>query len=131
MTNQVYTFDYDASYDPPFPAIQVEISTPENQQRRIQLNVLVDSGSDGTLLPISILNQLGAAYVDHIRVQGLFGGSRSIPVYLIQLNIGPYTIHAVEVGATERSDEVVLGRNVLEHLNITFRGPAGIVEVHA
>ena len=130
MNKHVYTFDFDQSYDPPFPAIQVGISTPEQQQAQQQLTVLVDSGSDGTLLPINVLRAIGATYVDHIRVHGLFGGGRSVALYMVQLHIGSHTIYAVQVGATNRKDEVVLGRNVLNQLDITLRGPAGVVEVH-
>lgn len=130
MTQRVYTFDFDHTYDPPFPAIQIGISTPEQPQTRRQLTVLVDSGSDGTLLPADVLKAIGASYVDHIRIQGLFGGGRSVALYMVQLHIGPYTIHAVQVGSTNRKDEVVLGRNVLNQLDITLRGPAGVVEIH-
>lgn len=130
MKQHVYTFDFDHSYDPPFPAIQIGISTPEQPQGQRQLTVLVDSGSDGTLLPLGVLKAIGAAYVDHIRVQGLFGGGRAVALYMVQLHIGPYTIQAVQIGATNRKDEVVLGRNVLNQLDITFRGPAGVVEIH-
>ena len=130
MKQRVYTFDFDHSYDPPFPAIQIGIGTPEQPQGQRQLTVLVDSGSDGTLLPLGVLKAIGAAYVDHIRVQGLFGGGRSVALYMVQLHTGPYTIQAVQVGATNRKEEVVLGRNVLNQLDITFRGPAGVVEVH-
>lgn len=130
MHKRVYTFDFDQNHDPPFPAIQIGISTPEQAQRQRQLTVLVDSGSDGTLLPLDVLKAIGASYVDHIRVQGLFGGGRSVALYMVQLQIGPYTIHAVQVGATNRKDEVVLGRNVLNQLDITLRGPAGVVEIH-
>ncbi|MEZ4737399.1 MAG: retropepsin-like aspartic protease [Caldilineaceae bacterium] len=129
MQKRVYTFDYDQSYDPPFPAIQIGISTPEQPQTQRQLTVLVDSGSDGTLLPSDVLRAIGATYVDHIRVQGLFGGRRSVALYMVQLQIGPYTIYAVQVGATNRKDEVVLGRNVLNQLDITLRGSAGVVEI--
>jgi hypothetical protein len=130
LPQRVDTFDFDHSHDPPFPAIQIGISTPEQPQAQRQLTVLVDSGSDGTLLPLAVLKAIGAAYVDHIRMQGLFGGGRSVALYMVQLRIGPYTIHAVQVGATNRKDEVVLGRNVLNQLDITFRGPAGVVEIH-
>lgn len=129
MHKRVYTFAFDQNYDPPFPALQIGISTPEQPQRQRQLTVLVDSGSDGTLLPLDVLKAIGASYVDHIRVQGLYGGSRAVALYMVQLQIGPYTIYAVQVGATNRRDEVLLGRNVLNHLDITLRGPAGVVEI--
>ncbi len=125
MSNRVYLFDYDKKYDPPFPAIRVGISTPERPDEEIQLTVLLDSGSDGTLLPLKVIQLLAATYVDHKRVQGLFGGSRSVALYMVQLHIGHHIIYAVQVGATDQDDEVVLGRNVLNQLDITLRGLAG------
>ncbi len=127
----VYTFEYDCGYDPPFPAIEIGVRNPERPQEEIRLTVLIDSGSDITLLPDDMLRLLNALYVDRARVRGLFGGSRSLKTYMVQVVVGPHTIHAVQVGAVFSNDEVVLGRNVLNQLDVTLRGLAGVVEVEA
>jgi hypothetical protein len=96
MSNRVYTFDYDDSYDPPFPTVQVSVSTPDHPRKELQLTVLVDSGSDGTLLPLGAIQSLGAAFVDYQRVRGLFGGSRSEHIIRHQKWMGtpPLVTHA-------------------------------------
>lgn len=131
MANLVYTFEYDRGYDPAFPAVEIGVRNPERPQDEIRLTILIDTGSDITLLPDDMLRLLDASYVGHARIRGLFGGSRTAKTYMVQVVVGPHTIQVVEVGGVFSNDEVVLGRNVLNQLDVTLRGLAGVVEIEA
>ena len=112
MANLVYTFEYDRGYDPAFPPVEIGVPNPERPQDEVRLTILIDTGSDITLLPDDMLRLLDAVYVHHARVRGLFGGSRSMKTYMVQIVVGPHTIHAVQVGGVFSNDEVVLGVTV-------------------
>ena len=53
---KVTSFLYDASYAPSAPIAQITISA----KTEIEVNVLVDSGADVTLIPINLLQAIGA-----------------------------------------------------------------------
>jgi len=111
------------------PVVDVTITTPEQRQQPITITALIDSGADGSLIPINILEQVDARYVDKVRIRGVLGHSQMVDVYLVTLQIGENWIHSVRVIAVESKAEAVLGRNVLNHLVITLDGLAGITEI--
>jgi len=52
-----------------------------------------------------------------------------VELYLITVHIGGQHVHAVRAAALPVSEEAILGRNVLNQLNITLNGAAGVTEV--
>ena len=93
------------------------------------IEALIDSGADGTLIPVSYLQAIGAPRVRKARMTGITGQSFWTDIYLVGIQIGPIKLNGVRViaGPTE---EVILGRNVLNQLDIELRGPAETVELH-
>lgn len=52
-------FPYATTYDPPAPACDVGlISGPTG--RRVELSAIIDSGADGTIIPVRYLREIGA-----------------------------------------------------------------------
>lgn len=131
MSKRTYTYDYSDAYDPPMPIMAVGVSLPKRSSAELTVSALLDSGSDGTLLPIDLLESIGAKPVGPARVHGLWGGSRSANMYLVKLYIGPHQLFAVRVAGVRAEDECIIGRNVLNHLVITLNGHAGVVEIPA
>lgn len=129
MSNVVYSFDYLHNYDPAKPVIELEVSLPGRAKPRVATVMLVDSGADKTMITSDILGALNAKPIDHIRIRGLFGASRSTKLYVVDLHIGLHHIHAVEVAALPAGDENIIGRDVLNHLIVTLNGLASVTEV--
>ena len=50
-------------------------------------------------------------------------------LYAVALEINQYHMAVMRVVGDEISDEVILGRNVLNRLRLLLDGPAGMVEV--
>lgn len=129
MRKRVYSYPYSDVYDPAMPIVEVGVSLPKRSVADIAVPALLDSGSDGTLIPIDQLELIGAKPVGPARVHGLWGGSRMANMYLVKLYIGPHQLFAVRVAGVEVGDECILGRNVLNHLVITLNGHASTVEI--
>jgi len=68
-------------------------------------------------------------YVDSAYVRGITGHRELVELYLITVHIGGQHVHAVRAAALPASEEAILGRNVLNQLNITLNGAAGVTEV--
>lgn len=109
--------------------IDVGISLPKRNAAEIVVAALVDSGSDGTLVPTHLLEAIGAKPVGPAAVRGLWGGSQFVNIYLVKFYIGPHQFFAVRVAGVQSEDECILGRNVLNQLVITHNGLAGMIEI--
>lgn len=55
----VYTYEYDTAHDPAMPVVEVRIG-PVNTIPTLRLNALIDSGSDGTIIPLPELKRIAA-----------------------------------------------------------------------
>jgi len=131
MAETIYTYPYSQDYHPAIPIVEIGVTTPGDSQSQRWLTALIDSGSDGTLIPIDILEEIGARYVREARIRGIFGDSEPVDIYLVSLHLGPHTIQAARVVAAPEGAEAILGRNVLNHLVITLNGLASVTEIPA
>ena len=57
--SRVYTYNYDATYNPAMPMAEIIIGRAMSGPS-LSLLALVDSGADATLIPISYLRQISA-----------------------------------------------------------------------
>jgi predicted aspartyl protease len=129
MPNQVYTFAYSNDYTPAIPIVELGISLPKRSQADVTVNALLDSGSDGTMLPVDLLDKIGAKPVGQGQIRGILGHSRPIELSLIKLYIGSHQLHAIRVIGIETTEEPIVGRNVLNHLVVTLNGLASVTEI--
>jgi hypothetical protein len=58
-----------------------------------------------------------------------WGERRRVLLFLVDVQIGEVTLPGIEVVGDELSDEVILGRDVMNRLRILLDGPAGITTV--
>jgi predicted aspartyl protease len=124
-----FSYAYDNSHDPALPVITVRLSTTEGGNTKTRkFNAIIDSGADGTLIPLTDLQILGVPIARKARLRGITGNSIWVNVYVVALNIGPIPLAGVRVIASP-SDEAILGRNVLNQLRITLDGPAEMTEL--
>ena len=52
-----------------------------------------------------------------------------VDLYQVSLQLGPFAQMFLEVVGSTQNDEVIVGRDVLNHLTVTLNGPAHSVEV--
>ncbi len=126
---QVYPYSQD--YHPPMPMVEIELSAPGRAQTEKLSTALIDSGSDGTLIPEDLLEKIGARCVGDAQIRGISGDSYPVAIYLANLRLGPYVISAVRVVAVPENAEIILGRNVLNQLVVTLDGITGVTQIAA
>jgi predicted aspartyl protease len=109
--------------------IDVEIDGYVSALGSRKLRALVDSGADATMIPIHMLNAVGAAYQDTMWMRGVTGARIEIDRYLVAIRIDVQVIHGLSVIGAPEEAEAVLGRDLLNQLVITLDGPARVIEV--
>ncbi len=120
---------YLTAYYPPMPALRVRLGYPEEALALGPLAAIIDTGADGTLVPQALIDELGAPFVDDVRVRSHWGEWRNMQLFTVDVGIGELRLPAVEVAGDDRGTEIVLGRNVLNRLRLLLDGPAGQVEM--
>lgn len=90
---------------------------------------MVDSGADATILPVRLLNAIGADYKETVWMSGTAGGRIEVDLYLASVRIGPITTNGVHVIATADANEAIIGRDVLNQLVVTLNGHTQVIEV--
>ena len=125
----IYTFQHNRAYNPPAATIEIEIRGIGQRDAHVKLNALVDSGSDGTLIPIDLLRQVQARRTGQTRVRGFLTETQAVNIYWIELRIRNIILSPVYVVGVQGLDEALIGRDVLNHLIVTLHGPAQVTEV--
>ncbi len=122
-------FPYDADYFPPAPSVEIQLSMPGGSFIAGPLRAFVDTGADVLLVPFRHIEPLGAQIDNRKYLRSQWGERRIVDVYLLDVGIGGLRLPLVEVVADDRSDEVIVGRNVLSRLIVTLNGPKQELEI--
>lgn len=121
-----YTYDYDNRYDPAMPVVTMRLG-PALAATTIELSAIVDSGADATSIPISQLRLLGARRQRKAWLRGMTGAPQLIDLYAIAVEVGPFRQGLLEVIGDMINDDAIIGRDVLNHIELTLNGPANSV----
>ena len=93
------------------------------------LRAMVDSGADATLIPLSVLEAVGATYKETMWMRGITGERVEVDRYLVAIRIGANVIRGVHVVAAPPSSDAIIGRDVLNQLIVTLDGPGEVTAV--
>ena len=122
---------YDAeNFDPPAPVAHVSLRDPVTGATLSNVPMLIDTGADVTLLPVSYVEQLGMKPVLDVsyEIQGFDGEPKLAQmveldlVFLGKKFSGQFLLMDRLIG--------ILGRNILNLLSITYDGPRGKWDEH-
>lgn len=102
----------------------VGISRSRTDIVRAEVVAIVDTGADATMIPLAVLRQVSGRPVEQGRVRGILGDPVTVNLYLIAIHIGRYVVHGIRAVALRDNREPILGRDVLNQLELTFNGPA-------
>ena len=127
----LYTYPYSRNYQPAMPVTEIGLGKGGQSEPGLMRLALVDSGADGTLVQVDLLDEIGARLVGAARIKSILGDSQAADIYLVSLRVGPHLLGALRVVAGAEGDEIILGRNVLNQLVVTLNGLAGAVEISA
>jgi predicted aspartyl protease len=115
------TTPYNKSYTPPFPTLPIVLG--EGSSRVGPLPALIDSGADATLVPIDLLKRIGVGEGEEVTIRSHFGERQSALLFLVPLAIEGTNLVGLYVVGDEMTDEIILGRNVLNKLALFLDGP--------
>ncbi|MBI3161416.1 MAG: retroviral-like aspartic protease [Chloroflexi bacterium] len=118
--------EYDSeNYDPPAPVAYVTLRNQATGDVVSYVPMLIDTGSDATLLPLDAVGKLGVKVEEDtgFEVQVFDGDTKFLRIARLDLLVlgktfkGEYLLVNRPIG--------VLGRNILKELRILFDGPRG------
>src|SRR5947209_6191318 len=126
------TFPYDAGYPgEALPVIRVEFRPSRGSPGVVLDRVIPDTGADASVLPWADcqLLQLTPALGAQGLISGVAGSSAATLGFLIWAQLDGQE-HPCRLQADFAGSERVLGRDVLNRLEVLFRGPTGEVVVN-
>ncbi|MFO7537754.1 MAG: hypothetical protein R6X32_06800 [Chloroflexota bacterium] len=123
------TFQYDLSYDPSFPSADIILRNSNVSLSVVVENALLDTGSDGTMIPIDYLRQIRATPISDARVRSHWGEWRSVQLFVLDLQIENLTFPGVFAVGDDQDEDVIIGRDVLNKLRLTLDGPAQLLYI--
>lgn len=130
MSEMAFSQAYERrSYDPPMPVLDIGVSRPGSDTPSATIEALVDTGADGTLLPLDVLEQTGAVFVDRAFLRGITGQRQAVDIYLVTIHLGRFRISGIRAVALPPGNAAILGRDVLNQLEMRLQGPAEVTEV--
>jgi predicted aspartyl protease len=107
----------------------VVLINPEEGLRAVAENALIDTGSDGTLVPLALLENVLAPVLTETRIRSHWGEWRAVQLLLVDIAREGLTLPGMLVVGDETGGEIVLGRNVQNRLHLALDGPAQLAEV--
>lgn len=114
---------YLETYSPPIPVVHIHISSPDEEQWEGSFIAIIDTGADFTIIPRRILASVKAVQIGSGVLSTQWKDRRSVNIYEVDLRIGEITLSYIEVAGDTSSDELILGRNVLNELDLRLDGP--------
>lgn len=123
-------FHYDEAYYPAMPVVELAVDGYAGRPPRA-LTALIDSGADGTMIPLDVLQAVDALFEDTVHMRGVLGESELVDRYTVAIKIGSRTLHGIHAVSVPTGDEAIVGRDVLNFLVMTLNGPAHVTQVES
>ncbi|MEZ4863400.1 MAG: hypothetical protein R3C14_18930 [Caldilineaceae bacterium] len=118
-------FPYSRRFDPPAPVTEITVSAVGEAT----LQVLIDTGADVSMFPISVLHSINARFIEKHRIIPVFGRAYTVDLYAVDVHLAGFHIPAIEVVALNSDNDPLIGRDVLNHLIVTLDGIGGVTEI--
>jgi len=118
---------------PPAPIIPIVIITPDWQDKEFQVEIeaFLDTGSDCTLVPLSLISKLQLTVNRSTAIiQGIGGDAGQSIAVFVNLKLGNSLIKAVRVygySGDILNEQIIIGRDVLNQCCVEFDGIAETV----
>jgi|LakMenEpi03Aug12_release.lakeMendotaPanAssembly.Ray.scaffolds.fasta_scaffold524992_2 predicted aspartyl protease len=119
------SFPYSRKYAPPAPVANVILRA----KSEFNTVALLDSGADGTMIPHPLLLRIGSKFARTYQMTGVTGQTERVELYFVDIEIDGLKIPGIKAVSSQFSNEVILGRDVLNHLIITLNGIESRTEI--
>lgn len=123
MNSPILAEQYQTSYYPPMPVLHIEISSPSEDDWHGPYLSIVDSGADFSIAPMALLNSIDAPIDHSSAIRSPWGERQAVDVYEIDVRIANAVLPRIWVAGDPTTDQILLGRNLLNYLDIELDGP--------
>jgi predicted aspartyl protease len=122
-------FHYVSNLSPPAPFVSVDLSSTDGQAVVTGVLAQLDSAADLTVVPLPLVERLGASEIEERSFGGFDGSVAKLSVYRVLLTIhGTTSPYLVDVVASPIEPWILLGRDVLNQFRVVLDGPSQKVE---
>ncbi|MEO1791807.1 MAG: retropepsin-like aspartic protease [Cyanobacteria bacterium J06629_19] len=111
------------------PVLQVTLLNPkQNDNRTYELNAILDTGADGTLIPLEVVSVLRLKLqAERVPITGVGGALTMGFSCWVNLQIGAIEVPLVKVASCEATaiggqGQMIIGRDILNLFCMTFDG---------
>jgi predicted aspartyl protease len=115
-------FPYDSGNNPPAPVILVTLESLD-RSARTDLYMIVDTGADRTILPLSIAEDMKLTEVECREIVGLNGIAETYSIVEVRLRIHGGPTIRIKAAVGHPDSEPLVGRDVLNQFRIVHDGP--------
>jgi hypothetical protein len=122
-----YTYTEYGEYPAPFVHVSLRCSQTERQIDQVPGQI--DSASDRTVLPNTIVTALGLVQAGNMRVKGFGGNIQEVPTHFVEMAIRSLRPLTVKVLGAEDEPCVLVGRDVINQFRLLLDGPASALEI--
>jgi len=113
---------YSELYFPPMPVLDVALAASEENNWTDPLPAIIDTGADFCIAPSSVIRKLKPRLVRPALLSSHWRDTYSVAIYSVDIRIGASVQPAVMIASDPRSREILLGRNLLNRLNLRLDG---------
>jgi predicted aspartyl protease len=114
---------YSEASFPPMPVLHVWLATPEESNWQGPYIALIDTGADFSIAPLGYLAALNTFAVENVTLVSYWREPHKVFLYEVDLRFGNLTLPAVDIAGDPGATEFLLGRNVLNWLDLRLDGP--------
>ncbi len=122
-------YEYSSDYIPAAPTCQIHLGSAGGQPILGPIDALIDTGSDISVVPLAYLRQIKAKRISRGQARTIWGDSRVVDIYIVSFALHELRISTLQVLADDQSNEIVLGRRVINRLKLMLDGPAAQTEI--
>lgn len=122
-------YSYLYEYDPPIPVLPIRLISSGSGLSTETLTAIVDTGADGTLIPLKYLRKIQATVAGIRQIRSQWGEARAVTLYIVDIEIEGRTLPGIWVAGDSQSDEIILGRSVLNKMRLLLDGLDATSEV--
>lgn len=120
---------YNSQYAPAIPVLAVSFGYGDAHRLPEMFEAIVDTGADATIVPDNIARRLKASPLNPAHLETQWGDVHPVTMYLLDVQIGDVRLPSVVVAGDSETDEIILGRNVLNKLPLFLDGPTQQTDV--
>lgn len=116
------TIPYNKRYFPPIPVLPVRFYTSVTDTFAGPFEAIVDTAADASLVPRSILREIGAEETAPGWLRGVTGDRRLVALYFVDIYLDSLSYAGIRVMSDVKGKEIILGRDVLNKIPLFLDG---------